>query len=97
MIYLDKTQLPLVKKVVDYESKNNYAIESTLKDLVDNLGDDNKWNSFSEKIISSIDVLIYPKQIVDNSHKEVISNFESKSLKLSKPQYFITLDIEGYI
>lgn len=52
---------------------------------------------FLKKIISSIDVLIYPKQIVDNSHKEVISNFESKSLKLSKPQYFITLDIEGYI
>lgn len=96
-IYLDKTQLPLVKKVVEYESKNNYDLETSFRYLADNLVDDNKWNIFSEKIIDSIDVLVYPKQIIDNNPNEVISNFESNCLKLGKVQYFISLAVEGHI
>ena len=94
-VYFDKTQLPLRDQLIQYE---NDDIESKLETLFQNLTAlDQNWNTFINKILNSISVLVYPKKLREGPENAVILNSSSMPICVEKPQFFIDLPVDGHI
>lgn len=95
-VYFDKTQLVLRDMLVKFE-KDEALINKKLENLFEQLIDDEKWNSLSEKLLNKIDFLAFPKKLVKTHTSEFISNIVSDTVNINELQYFIKMDVRGHI
>lgn len=94
-IYFDKTQLPLVNKLVKFEDEN---LDDSLDELVEYLNnDDEKWDEYVDEVLNELDVLVYPKKIRKQSNDNIIFNEDHMQIEMEKAQYFIDLPVKGHI
>ena len=94
-IYFDKTQLPLVNKLVKFEGRN---VSDKLDELVKYLNDDDeKWDEYVDEVLNELDVLVYPKKILKQSNDNIIFNEDHMQIEMEKAQYFIDLPVAGHI
>lgn len=102
-VYFDKTQLPLLNKIVKFEAEN---LEKSLKELREKLLSKEEWEKYEEDILNNIKALIFPKKISDaniaqqdKDDKEIPIIFNEKDglIKLKRAQYFIDLPVIGHI
>ena len=95
-IYFDKTQLPLVNKLVKFEGRN---LNEKLDELVEylNNNDEEEWNEYVDEVLNELDVLVYPKKILKQSNDDIIFNEDHIQIEMEKAQYFIDLPVEGHI
>lgn len=94
IVFFDKTQMPLRDCAVLFEDR---TIEKKLDELEKALFYGEGWAELKEKILSSVDVLIFPKKLTDISKETAIFNSDSMDITMKKPQYFIDLSPEGHI
>ena len=102
-VFFDKTQLILRNKIVKFESEND--IEDVLDELAYELGSGELSSDDMQalnNIYASIDYASFPKKIKSNTSENkadaaFITNFCSKHTIVSELQYFIDMDVEGYI
>lgn len=89
-VFFDKTQLVLRNKIVAYEASTDF---------------DEHFEKLSEKIVQgeckkfleNISYLALPKSIARENEKSFISNLDDGKTKVEELQYFIDMDVEGYI
>lgn len=95
-IYFDKTQLPLVNKLVKFEGRN---LNEKLDELVEylNNNDEEEWNEYVDEVLNELDVLVYPKKILKQSNDDIIFNEDHIQIEMEKAQYFIDLPVKGHI
>ena len=97
-VFFDKTQLILRNKIVKFESEND--IELVFEKLACKLESDD--SQALSQIYASIDYVSFPKKIKSNASENkkgaaFITNISSKHTIVSELQYFIDMDVEGYI
>ena len=93
-VFFDKTQLPLRDKITLFETGR---IEKQLSELSTALFKGEKWAEYENKILNSMDILVYPKKLVSIESDTAIFNGDSVPVEVDKPQYFIDLSVEGHI
>lgn len=95
-VYFDKTQLPLVNQIVEFEK---YDIDSCLEELAGILDSksDSDWSEYTSNIIKGIDALVYPKKLKSLSNNQIIFNINQEQVEADKMQYFIEMPIIGHI
>ena len=97
-IYFDKTQLIIRDKIVQWESANN--VDTELSNMADVLASGNE-NKLFDNIFNSISFLSFPKKLQNKSKNDnsvkVISNIKPDTIEVSEIQYFIDMDIKGFI
>lgn len=94
-VYFDKTLLPLRDRLVSFETSD---IEDKLTKLSENIDcDEEDWNVYVDELLEKIDLLVYPKKLVDVSKNQIIFNSDNEPIELEKAQYFIDLPIEAHI
>lgn len=89
-VFFDKTQLILRDKIVEYEVSSEFdpQFEKLSKRIEsEDLGD----------IIDSIGFISCPKSINIQSKKGFISNWNNDISEVNKLQYFLDMNVEGYI
>lgn len=94
-VYFDKTQLPLVDKIVAFEQGN---LEQELRDAataLDSGGD--IWRDFTDDILEKLEVLVFPKKVKEEEDEQVIFNRNDDRVVMEKAQYFIDLPVQGQI
>ena len=93
--YFDKTQLPLVDKLVDFEAVDIRQLKTVI-DALDSR-DKGVWDDLVSDIIDKLDILIYPKKLRrwDDSH--VIFNTDNEPVEMERAQYFIDLPVLGHL
>lgn len=89
-VFFDKTQLILRDKIVEYEVSSEF--DSQFEKLLKRIKSED-W----EDIINSIGFISYPKSIRNQSKKGFISNWNNNIPEVNKLQYFLDMDVEGYI
>ena len=89
-VFFDKTQLILRDKIVEYEVSPEF--DSQFKKLSQRI-ETEEW----EDIINSIDFISYPKATKTVSEKGFISNWNNSTTEVDKLQYFLDMNVEGYI
>ena len=91
-VFFDKTQLVLRNKLVSYEmsSKFDDTFITLTERMISNDLDD---------IINTIDFSVFPKKVKheDSNGGGIISNWNRKTTEVSDLQYFLDMDVEGYI
>ena len=95
--YFDKTLLPLRDRIVAFEGPD---ASTKLSDLYANLKSEDckKWEIYKANILNKIDVLVFPKKLMDWSEEnQIIFNTDCEPIQLEKAQYFIDLPVEGHI
>jgi len=92
-IYFDKSQLILRDQIVQFESGN---IDDILTDLWKNFNDDIQWEKFEKTLLSSINVLMFPKKI-SNKKSSITTNSAPKNTTIEEIQYFIDMNVEAHI
>lgn len=82
-IYFDKTQLPLVNKLVKFEGRN---LNEKLDELVEylNNNDEEEWNEYVDEVLNELDVLVYPKKILKQSNDDIIFNEDHIQIEMEK-------------
>lgn len=99
-IYYDKTNLILRDKIVEFEADKE-SIDKKLNDLQKKFEEatDEEWGTYIQnKILNTIDCLIFPKSLMPKEDNRIISNFEySNELPLKSTQAFIDMNVEGHI
>jgi hypothetical protein len=96
-VYFDKTLLPLRDRIVAFEGPD---ASTKLSDLYANLKSEDckKWEIYKANILNKIDVLVFPKKLMDWSEEnQIIFNTDCEPIQLEKAQYFIDLPVEGHI
>ncbi len=95
-VYFDKTLLPLRDKLVKYEGPD---LDEKLNNIANNLesSSDESWEDYTDDLIDSIGILIYPKKLCAFSDNRVIFNTDNEPITLEKAQYFIELPVEAHI
>lgn len=104
-VFFDKTQAILRQKIVDFEMSADF--EETMEEVnqcliaADRSYDkDRALPSVFERILSKINVAVYPKSIrssTTDDHNEVITNIVGETTKVDRLQYFIDMPVMGYI
>lgn len=89
-VFFDKTQLVLRNKLVRYEASPNFD-----EKFID-LGNKIIQGEYDE-IIESISCLTLPKSIKRVDKDNFISNLENEKVCVDEMQYFIDMNVEGYI
>ena len=89
-VFFDKTQLILRDKIVEYEVSSEF--DSQFEKLSKRMESED-W----EDIINSIGFISYPKSIKNQSKKGFISNWNNNITEVDKLQYFLDMNVEGYI
>lgn len=89
-VFFDKTQLVLRNKIVRYEASPNFDEKFT------SLGNKIIQGEYDE-IIESISYLALPKSIKHDDKDNFISNLENEKVRVDEMQYFIDMNVEGYI
>lgn len=94
--YLDKTELPFLDRLVQFESQ---GIEKQLAELANLLKqpEGEKWEDFIADIENKIGVLVYPKKLMDCEKKNIIFNSNDVPIKMAKAQYFIDMPVMGQL
>ena len=96
-VYFDKTQAILRDDIVKYESKGIEKIEEGFFELSQMLNYDNdQWNEYEEKILSSIKALCFPKKL-EETKDSIIMNESDTDIEVNDNQYFISMDIKGHL
>ena len=100
-VYFDKTQLPLVDKLVAFE-REPFEIEfDRLAELLDNAQNSSdstdKWEDYVADRLATIDVLVYPKVLKSWNDSQIIFNADDEPIQMKKAQYFIDIDVMGHI
>lgn len=94
-LYFDKTQLPVVDDLVDFE---RYSFDNKLSDIVDALeGNDEIWDDFTADIIEKVSAFVYPKRLCSFAEDQIIFNTDNEPVKMEAAKYFIDLPIDGHI
>lgn len=98
-VYFDKTQLILRDKIVAFETSGHFEqdILEMGKQMLEG-----KWNELTQPIYNSVSCVAFPKKIKESESKSndaplLISNTSSKSVEIDTAQYFIDMDVKGYI
>lgn len=89
-VFFDKTQLILRDKIVEYEVSPEF--DSQFEKLSQKI-ESEEW----EDIINSMDFISYPKATKTASEKGFISNWNNSTTEVDKLQYFLDMNVEGYI
>ena len=91
-VFFDKTQLILRDKIVAYEASSMF--DDSFQKLI-NCFLKGEW----EDIIDSISYSSFPKKIFQPNEKDggIVSNWHTKATNITEFQYFIDMDVEGYI
>ncbi len=89
-VFFDKTQLVLRNKIVRYESSTDFDEKFI------GLGNKIVQGEYDE-IIESISYLALPKSVKCDKKDNFISNLEDEKVRVEELQYFIDMDVEGYI
>lgn len=95
-VYFDKTQLPLLNKLVCFEDASYPKELDRMAALLEN-GDEAPWADYTADIIDKIDALAYPKKLRAYPDNQVIFNLDNEPIEAERVQYFIDLPIEGHI
>lgn len=95
-IYFDKTQLPLLHKIVCFEDDE---LDCNLEKIVDALKDeaDNSWENYKSDITNKINVLVYPKKLCKWNDERVIFNTDDEPIVMEKVQLYIDMPVKGHI
>lgn len=98
-IFFDKTQLIIRDKIVRWETENN--IEEILSSMADAFYTGNVDVLF-DRILSSIAFTSFPKKLSGKTEKKeksavFISNIQHGPIEIDEIQYFLDMDIEGFI
>lgn len=104
-VFFDKTQLVLRDKIVENEScSDEFAFNSTslsIENSIEQLAEwiiKSEWDSIYNSITESIDILSFPKKFNDaNTDKTLLSNIQILDTDVTEAQYFIDMNVEGYI
>ena len=99
-VYYDKTQIILRNKIIDYEKNLNYdpyKIKKNFNKICTILNDTeiNRWENYTLRILNSIDVLYFPKELAKRPIIPI--NESSEPSEINKLQSFIDLDVEGQL
>lgn len=96
-VYLDKTVPFLRTRIVEFENEN---FESNMEQLYQTINSDVNWGLLEKKIIESIQVLTFPKE-VDTINKDdeaiIISNISADRVYVKKYNNFLDMCVEGHI
>ena len=94
-VYFDKTQLPLVDQIVEFEAE---GIDQKLDALAKKLdGSDDEWEDYAADIKEKTAALIFPKKLYSPDEKHIIFNADAEPVKLERAQYFISMPVIGHI
>ena len=103
-IYFDKTQLILRDKIVQLEAEN--SIQTIIEDMANKIETKN-WEDLFIPILDSITYISFPKSLSPSPEKSntsmnpnaatLITNMQNKVISVEDMQYFIDMDIKGYI
>ncbi len=96
-VYLDKTVPFLRTRIVEFENEN---FESNMEELYQAINSDVNWELIEKKIIESIQVLTFPKEVKTISENEeaiVISNVSADKVHVTKYNNFLDMCVEGHI
>lgn len=100
-VYYDKTQLVLRREIVKYE--NTYKCDAKLieqhLDMVLsklNESDNVEWENYISRILDSIGVLYFPKEIASDVDNVVI-NDSPNPVSVKKLQKFINIEVDGQV
>ena len=99
--YYDKTQLPLVNKLVSFEKDQIEGKFDILSALLDSdpasIESVEAWEDYVKDVLSTIDVLVYPKTLETWPNSQIIFNTDDEPIRMEKAQYFIDIDVMGHI
>ena len=88
-VYFDKTQLPLIDQIVEFEAD---GVDQQLDALVKKLdGSDDEWGHYAADIKEKADALVFPKKLYSPDEKYIIFNADAEPVKLERAQYFISM------
>lgn len=101
-VYWDKTLPFLRMRIAEYEENE---IDKKLSALYLAIQDENRWKNLQSQILSSIDVLTFPKKIRNKNEINdtelngaiVISNVNGEDIEIEKYNNFIDMSVEGHI
>ena len=101
-VYWDKTLPFLRMRIAEYEENE---IDKKLSALYLAIQDENRWKNLQSQILSSIDVLTFPKKIRNKNEINdtelngaiVISNVNGEDIEIKKYNNFIDMSVEGHI
>lgn len=97
-VYWDKSLPYLRSEIVRFE---NDHFEERMMDIFNAINDDEKWQEFEERVLSSIKAYTFPKELdvvkEVNQGPIVISNVCSESPRIKRYNNFIDISIEGHI
>lgn len=94
-LYFDKTQLPVVDDLVNFES---YNFDKKLSDIINALeGTNDIWDDFTADIIDKVSAFVYPKRLCSYQEDQIIFNADNEPVKMDAAKYFIDLPISGHI
>lgn len=94
-VYFDKTQLPLVDQIVEFEAEGiNQKLDALAKKLD---GSDDEWEDYAADIKEKTAALIFPKKLYSPDEKHIIFNADAEPVKLERAQYFISMPVIGHI
>lgn len=109
-IYFDKTRPILRQRLVEYESEDIEADLTKIYALLSGNTSDDSWYEFENELLGSIRTLELPKTIsetpldLDEGDKkkkggfsDAISNACNGPMTVDKNQYFIDMNVEGFI
>lgn len=96
-VYLDKTVPFLRARIVEFENEN---FESNMEELFKAINSDVNWELIEKKIIESIQVLTFPKEVKalsEDGDAIVISNISADKVYVTKYNNFLDMCVEGHI
>lgn len=99
-VYFDKTQLILRDKIVRFETTN--SIDEIISDMAEKITNC-EWDALLKPIYNSISYVSFPKKLQSSTSTNgeekaiLISNVNSGNIFVDEKQYFIDMDIRGYI
>lgn len=92
--YFDKTMAVLKAQIALFE-------ENTVDKIIDELSlalRSEEWDNYAENILNSIDILMMPKSVKQDTNENFISNYcSSEAVEIDKIQFFINMDVRGHI
>lgn len=89
-VFFDKTQLVLRNKIVAFEASADF--DKTFENLSKKIA-----QGELREFLENISCLALPKSIARENEKCFISNLDDGKTKVEELQYFIDMDVEGYI
>lgn len=102
--YYDKTNLSLRDRIARAESSNPQEIENRLQKLSQAFLDSIEWEKLESDILDTISCYGLPKKVkplnseIDKSQGTLlISGISSKPVEVEELQYFIDMDLDGFI